>query len=132
MEKQKKFIQDFNELDDWFMQYAYLVEMSADIEPLQNSEKTDENLVPGCQSKLWLTLAHKNGRVKIKADSDALIVKGMVGVCVHIMNDQPPEEIRNAEITFIEKTPIKIQISSDRFKGLESVIEKIKRFSAQC
>lgn len=131
-EKQETFIRDFNELDDWLMQYAYLVENSGNMEQLEDSYKTDDYLVTGCQSKLWIALEFKDRKISIKADSDALIVKGMLGVVLNILNGQTPEDILKAEITFIEKTPLKKQLSSDRFKGIKSVIEKIRNFSLQC
>lgn len=129
-EKQEEFIKDFNELDDWFTQYAYLLELSTLIDSPSESEKNDDTLVAGCQSKLWVSMTYEDGKVRMKADSDALIVKGIVSVFVTLADNRTPEEIVNTEFDFIEKTALKTQLSADRFKGMKILTKMIRDFAA--
>jgi cysteine desulfuration protein SufE len=105
--------------------------MSTGMDKINENEKTENNLVSGCQSKVWLICELRNGRIFIRADSEALIIKGIVGVIVELFSGRTPQEIIEAEIDFIEKTTIKQQISTDRFQGMKSVIERIKQFAVE-
>lgn len=125
-EKQEQFITDFNELDDWFMQYSYLIELTTEMEELNESEKIEETRVAGCQSNVWVIIEYHDKKLRIKADSDALIIKGILSVIVHLFNNQTPDSILNTDIDFIEKTALKEQLSTDRFKGMMAVIDRIK------
>lgn len=128
-EEQTEFINDFNEIDDWMMQYSCLLELTTDMEPVSDEEKNEQNKISGCQADLWIILSCKNGIVHVRADSDSLIVKGIVAVIVALFDKRTPQEICGAHIDFLEKTPLKEQISTDRFHGMQTVIRKIQDYS---
>ncbi len=128
-EEQDEFIRDFNELEDWLIQYSCLLELAADLKPLRENEKTEDNLIHGCQTKLWLAFSCEGGRICVRADSEALIVKGIVAVIVALFDRRTPQEICEAEIDFMEKTPLAQQMSTDRFRGMQIVIRRIKEFA---
>lgn len=128
-EEQREFIADFNELDDWLIQYNVLLEITSKMETLNDAEKINSNRVYTCKAKLWLVMEYRNGKIYIKADSESLIVKGIAGVIAALLNDRTPREIRKADICFIDKTNIARQISTDRYHGMQTVINKIKLFA---
>lgn len=128
-EEQAEFINDFNEIDDWMMQYSCLLELTADMEPVSDEEKNEQNKISGCQADLWIILSFENGIVHVRADSDSLIVKGIVAVIAALFDKRTPQEICGAHIEFLEKTPLKEQISTDRFHGMQTVIRKIQDYS---
>lgn len=130
-EEQEEFIRDFNELDDWMFQYSCLLELTADMEPLKEEEKSEENLISGCQAKLWIVLSCEDGVISVRADSEALIVKGIVAVIVALFHGHTPREICDAKIDFLERTSLKQQISTDRFAGMQSVIQRIQEFAGK-
>ena len=125
-EKEAEFIRDFNELEDWFLQYTYLMDFSKDLDTLGKVEKTEENRVKGCQSLAWLSVETADGAIVIKADSDALLVKGIIGVVAVILHGQKCETVAAWQPRFISETALASQLSADRFKGLVSVIAKIQ------
>ncbi len=130
-ELQDEFIRDFNEIGDWLFQYSSLLELIPDMKPLLPEEKNDETLIHGCQAKLWVVTEYdpETDLVLVRADSDALIVKGIVAVIVALFDERHPEEILEAEINFLERTPLKEQISTDRFRGMQMVINRIRTFA---
>lgn len=129
-EEQEEFIRDFNELEDWMLQYECLLGLTADMDPVAPEEKNRNTLIEGCQAKLWVVLDFKEGRVRVRADSEALIVKGIVAVIVALLDDRTPEEICESELDFLNRTPIRSEISTDRFHGMQRVIERIRGFAA--
>lgn len=131
-ELEETFIEDLNMLGDWFLQYEYLLQISAELPKIPEAERSETNRVPGCQSGVWLKLACENGRVYVTADSDALIIRGMLSVIVSLLNDRTPEEICSYQPRFIKETNIRQQISTDRFNGIHSVIESIQTYAAGC
>ncbi len=130
-ELQEEFIRDFNELDDWMIQYGSLLELIPDMKPLGPEEKNDDTLIHGCQAKLWVVTGYdpETDLVSVRADSDALIVKGITAVIVALLDDRHPEEILQAKIDFLERTALKDQISTDRFRGMQMVIGRIRDFA---
>ncbi|MCU6763464.1 Cysteine desulfuration protein sufE [uncultured Roseburia sp.] len=131
-EEEQEFIQEFNELEDWLIQYQALLELTSDMEKLYETERTEENRIHSCQAKLWLVLGYENGKISVRADSESLIVKGIVGVITALFHHRTPEEVRRADITFMDKTDIARQISTDRYKGMQLIIRKIKKFADSC
>ena len=128
-DEQAEFIEDFNEIDDWMMQYSCLLELTAEMEPLSAKEKNEQNKISGCQADLWIVLSFSDDLIHVRADSDSLIVKGIVAVSVALFDKRTPQEICGAHIDFLEKTPLKEQISTDRFHGMQTVIKKIQDHS---
>jgi len=125
------YIDDLNMLDDWFLQYEYLLQISADLPRIPEEERLESNKVKGCQSGVWLLLHEQEGRVRVQADSEALIIRGMLAVIVSLLDGRRPEEIAEYKPRFISETNIKEQISTDRFHGIHEVIRKIQEFAAQ-
>ncbi len=130
-EKEQQFIDDFNELGDWFLQYEYLIEMICGMAELPEALRTDETRVAGCQSGVWLAMEFKDGRVRIRAHSDALIIRGILAVVVSLLDGRTPEEICAYEMRFIDETPLKEQMSTDRFRGMAAVACEIREFAAK-
>ena len=132
MQLEDTFIEDINSLDDWFFQYEYLLEISADMPRLDPNERTEKNRIPGCQSGVWALFEFSEGRIWIRADSEALIVRGIVSIYVQLLNGRKPKEVLEFRPRFIEQTNIKKQISTDRFHGLHLILERIQAFAVQC
>lgn len=128
---EKTYIDDLNMLDDWFLQYEYLLQISADLPRIPEEERLDSNKVKGCQSGVWLLLHAENGCVRVQADSEALIIRGMLAVIVSLLDGRRPKEIAAYKPRFISETNIKEQISTDRFHGIHEVIRKIQDFAAE-
>ena len=126
-ELEDTFIEDLNMLGDWFLQYEYLLEISTELPKIPEFQRTDENKVPGCQSGVWLDIQYANGKVQVSADSDALIIRGILSVIVSLLSNRAPGEIVAYVPRFIEETNIKQQISTDRFNGIHSVIRSIQK-----
>ena len=132
VELEDSYMEDLDQLGDWFLQYEYLLAISADMPHVAEEERTEENKVHGCQSGVLLVLSYSEGRVHVRADSEALIVRGIVSIAVSLLDGRTPEEIAAYRPRFVEETNIKRQISTDRFRGIHSVVETIQRFAAQC
>ena len=130
-EFEQTFIDDLNELEDWFLQYEYLLQISADLPQIPPERRTDANRVQGCQSGVWLEMTSANGRIRVTADSEALIIRGILSIAVDLLDGRTPEEIISYNPRFISETDIRKQISTDRFNGLSSVIDTIKRFAKE-
>lgn len=131
-DKQAEIIEDFSFLPQWDERYAYLIELGQKIEPLPEELRTEENIVRGCQSTVWLHRECRDGEVYLKSDSDSLIVKGLAALLMKVFSGQPAEEILGAELTFFEETGLSKHISSQRANGLMAMIEEIKSFALQC
>lgn len=128
-EVQDRIITEFAMMGDSFSQYSYLLELSQSLEEFGPSLKTASNLVEGCQSKVWLSICYKNGKIKIKADSDTLIIKGMLTILIEIFSERTPEEIVQTDFYCFEETKIKEAFSSERVKGIGYIYKKIKDFA---
>ena len=108
-EKQEKIIDEFSPFDDWMDRYQYLVELGNDLKSLPESDKTDQNLIQGCQSRVWLTAEYKDGRIIYHGESDAVIVKGIVSLLINVLSGNTPDEIINSDLHFIDNIPLKKQ-----------------------
>lgn len=130
-EKEDRFVEEFNSLDDWFIQYDYLLEMAAQTPPMPEEEKTGENLVRGCQSTVWLKLLYEDGVLRIHAESDALIVSGLLAVILYLADGETPEAIAEADFAFFRRTALKDEMSSSRTNGVRSILNKLKEEAAR-
>ncbi|MCU6761462.1 Uncharacterized sufE-like protein ygdK [uncultured Roseburia sp.] len=128
---EETYMDDLNLLDDWFLQYEYLLEISSDLPHIPKELRTEENKVHGCQSGVWLLLSEDNGRIYVQADSEALIIRGMLAVIVSLLNGRKADEIVCYTPRFIEETNLKTQISTDRFHGIHEVIKNIQNFAGK-
>ena len=130
-EKQAKIAREFQELGDGFEQYAYLIELSVALPPLPEEKKTDDRLVKGCQSHVWLDLRTEDSAFAFDADSDTLILKGVLYLLREIFNGQQPEAVAAAELWFFGQTEIMTTFDADRQKGIGYIIRHIQEFAAE-
>ena len=128
---QDEIIEDFSYLDDWVEKYAYLIQLGNELEPLDPQYKTEEHLIKGCQSQVWFNMLYQDGVVKLCADSDALIVKGLAYLVIQVLSDQTPQDIMSADLYFLDKIGVKQNLSPQRANGLLAMIGAIKKFATQ-
>lgn len=126
---QEEIIEEFSIFSDWLDKYDYLIELGNELPETAPSLKSDENLINGCQSKVWLDADFRDGKVYYQADSDAIIVKGIVALLVKVMNGQPPKEIVDNELYFIDRIGLKQNLSPTRSNGLLAMVKKMKLFA---
>jgi len=131
-EKQKQIIEDFSMFDDWMQKYEYLIELGKDLPKIEDSKKTEDRLIEGCQSKVWLDAKYENDKMHFSADSDAIITKGIIGLLVQVLNDQKPEEIAKADLYFIKEIGLHEHLSPTRSNGLVSMVKKMKMEALKC
>ncbi len=127
---QEEIVENFSFLPQWDERYAYLIELGQAMPPMPPEYKTDDNIVRGCQSTVWLHQTLENGKVQLMADSDSLIVKGLASLLIQIYSDQPPQAILSDDLFFFEETGLSKHLSSQRANGLMAMIEEIKAFAA--
>lgn len=125
-EIQDEIIEEFELFDDWMQKYDHLIEMGKSLPMIDPSLKTDERLIKGCQSKVWLATSKKNGLIEYTADSDAVISKGVIAMLIRVLNHHTPEEIVNADLYFIDRIGLKEHLSPNRSNGLVSMIRQMK------
>jgi len=128
-EIQHEIIEEFSIYEDWMDKYGYLIELGNDLKDLDPKEKTDEYLIKGCQSRVWLVSDFIDGKVVFRAESDAIIVKGMVALLLRVVSDRTPEEIIENELFFVDEIGLKQHLSPTRSNGLLSMIKQIKLYA---
>lgn len=128
-EIQDEIIEEFTELDDWMDRYQLLIDMGSEQPPLPEQYKTEQNLIDGCQSRVWLQADLVDGRIHFQAESDALIVKGIVTLLLRVLNDQTPQDILDADLYFIEKIGLREHLSPTRSNGLLAMMKQIKMYA---
>jgi cysteine desulfuration protein SufE len=131
-EIQAEIVENFSFLPEWDERYAYLIELGQKMAPLPAEYKTEENIVRGCQSTVWLHRECRDGKVQLESDSDSLIVKGLAALLMKVYSGQPAEKVLTANLTFFEGTGLSKHLSSQRANGLMAMIEEIKAFAARC
>ena len=127
-EIQDEIIDDFEFFDEWMDKYNYLIELGNQLEPLNPKHKNNEYLIEGCQSKVWLHAELDNGDVKFTADSDAIITKGIVALLVKVLSGRKPEEIKDANLYFIDRIGLKENLSPTRSNGLLAMMKQMKLY----
>ncbi|MBP3689398.1 MAG: SufE family protein [Bacteroidaceae bacterium] len=128
-EIQDEIIEEFMELDDWMDRYQLLIDMGNDAEPLDEKYKTEQNLIDGCQSRVWLQADIIDGRVRFMAESDALIVKGIVALLIRVYNDQTPDDILTSDPYFIKEIGLSEHLSPTRSNGLLAMLKQMKMYA---
>ena len=129
-ELQNELIEQFEPFDDWMDRYQLIIEMGDELPQITEQEKKDENLIEGCQSRVWIVCeAHDDGTLHFRADSDALIVKGIAAMLLKIYDDQTPSAILNSPLFFIERLNLTGHLSPTRSNGLSSMIQRIKTYA---
>lgn len=126
---QENIIEEFSKFNDWFDVYEYLIKLGKELEPLDVELKSEENLLNGCQSQVWLKADVKNDRIYYFADSDSLITRGILSLLIRVVNNQDSEDIKNAEFYFIDRIGLKSNLSPSRANGLLSIIKHIKSYA---
>lgn len=126
---EKEIIEDFELFDDWEGKYDYLIGMGKELPLIDEQYKTEEFLIRGCQSRVWLNANYEKDRVFFTADSDAIITKGLVGLMIKILSGQKAEDIINADLGFIDKIGLKEHLSPTRSNGLASMIKQMKMYA---
>lgn len=126
---QNELIEEFSMFDDWMERYEYMIELGKSLPLIDAKYKTDENIIKGCQSKVWLHSEFKNDKVIFSADSDAIITKGIVAILVRVFSNQSPQEILSANTDFIDAIGLKEHLSPTRANGLVSMIKQIKMYA---
>jgi cysteine desulfuration protein SufE len=128
-EVQKEIIADFSVYEDWMDKYTYLIELGNELEPIDAAYKVDQNLIRGCQSRVWLQQKLEEDRIIFEAESDALIVKGLVALLLKVYSGRSPQEILDAEPYFIDAIGLKQHLSPTRSNGLMAMVKQIKLYA---
>lgn len=128
-EKQEEIIEEFNVLDDWMDKYQLLIDIGNEQEPLDARYKTEQNLIEGCQSRVWLHADYTDGIVTYRAESDALIVKGLVGLLLRVVSGHTPQEILDNDLYFISAIGLQEHLSPTRSNGLLSMVKQIRLYA---
>ncbi|MFA6401375.1 MAG: SufE family protein [Salinivirgaceae bacterium] len=127
--RQDTVIEEFSVFTDWMDKYSYLIDLGKELPPVSEEAKSDQTLIKGCQSKVWLDAELVDGKIKFNADSDAIITKGIIALLVRVMSDLSPEEIMNADLYFIDKIGLHENLSPTRSNGLSSMVKQIKMYA---
>tara|TARA_B100001142_G_scaffold324012_1_gene375042 strand:+ start:351 stop:767 length:417 start_codon:yes stop_codon:yes gene_type:complete len=128
-EIQEEIIDDFNVFDDWMHKYQYLIDLGKDLPVIDNKYKIDENLIRGCQSRVWLHAIEKNKNIVYTADSDAIMTKGIIALLIRVLSNQNASDIAKADLTFIDEINLTEQLSPTRANGLLSMIKEMKIYA---
>ena len=128
-ETEEEIINEFSYFDDWMDKYNYLIEMGKTIPTIDTQYKIENNLIKGCQSRVWLHAKLENGKISFTADSDAVITKGIANLLIRVMNHQTPDDILNAEFTFVDKIGLKEHLSPTRSNGLMAMLKQMRLYA---
>lgn len=128
-EQQDEVIEEFEGFSDWMDKYQMLIDLGNDLEPLDAKYKTEQNLIDGCQSRVWLQADYIDGQIVFSADSDALISKGIIALLIQVLSGHTPSEIANADLYFIDRIGLKEHLSPTRSNGLLSMVKQIRMYA---
>ncbi len=128
-EKEQEIISEFEMFDDWMDKYNYIIETGKSVPVIDPQYKQDQFLIKGCQSQVWLQASMEDGKVIFKADSDALITRGIVGLLIRVLSNQPPQDIVDADLAFIDAIGLKEHLSPTRSNGLVNMIKQMKLYA---
>lgn len=128
-ELQDEVIEGFSDFDDWMDKYQLLIDLGNEQEPLDEKYKTEQNLIDGCQSRVWLQADLVDGKVIFQAESDALIVKGIIALLIKVVSGHTPDEILNSDLYFIEKIGLKEHLSPTRSNGLLAMVKQMRMYA---
>ena len=128
-EIQDEIVEEFSDFDDWMDKYQLLIDLGSEQEPIDEKYKNEQNLIDGCQSRVWLQADLVDGKIIFQAESDALIVKGIVTLLIKILSGLTPDEILNADLYFIEKIGLKEHLSPTRSNGLLAMIKQMRMYA---
>ncbi len=126
---QDEIVDEFSMFDDWMQRYEYIIELGKNLPLIKEEYKVDENLIKGCQSKVWLQGEKDNDKIVFTADSDAILTKGIIAILIRVFSNQTPKDIIDAEMDFIDEIGLKEHLSPTRANGLVSMIKNIKMYA---
>ncbi len=128
-QKQQEIVDEFSVFDDWMDKYAHLIEQGKELSGLEEENRTDNNVISGCQSKVWLHADYKDGKLYFKADSDAILTKGLVALVIRVFSGEEPDTIINTNPWFIKEIGLEENLSPTRSNGLTSMLKQIKYYA---
>lgn len=128
-EIQDEIIDEFSEIDDWMDRYAYIIDLGNALPPIDEKFKTPQHLIEGCQSRVWLNAELIDGRIHYTADSDAIIVKGIISLLIKVLNDHTPREILDTDLYFIDRIGLSQHLSPTRSNGLLAMVKQMKMYA---
>jgi len=128
-EAQDEIIEEFSVFDEWLDKYEYLIELSRELPAIDEKKRTEQYVIKGCQSRVWVDAELVEGKIRYTADSDAIITKGIIALLIRIMNDRTPQEIVGADLYFIDRIGLRENLSPTRANGLLSMIKQMKLYA---
>ncbi len=128
-ETEQQIIDEFANFDEWLDKYAYLIELGKDCPQIAEADKTEQNLIQGCQSRVWLSCSHEEGVLRFRADSDAVITRGIISLLIRAFDGHTPQEILDADLAFIDTIGLKEHLSPTRSNGLTAMIKQMKMYA---
>lgn len=128
-EIQEEIVDEFAMFDDWMQRYEYIIDLGKNLPLIDEAYKTDDNIIKGCQSKVWVHAEKQDDKITFTADSDAILTKGIIAILIRVFSNQNSEDILNADMSFIDEIGLKEHLSATRANGLVSMIKKIKMYA---
>lgn len=128
-EIQEEIVDEFSMFDDWMQRYEYMIELGKSLPMIDDSDKTEDNLIKGCQSQVWVKADYEDGKITFTSDSDAIITKGIIAILIRVFSNQTPEAIMKAETSFLDEIGLKDHLSPTRANGLVSMIKQLKMYA---
>lgn len=127
--RQKEIMEEFSFFEDWIEKYEYLIGLGKELPLISEDKKIDENLIRGCQSRVWLDASLEDGKIKYTADSDAIITKGLISLMIRVLSNSSPKEIAESDLFFIDEIGLKEHLSPTRSNGLLSMVKQMKIYA---
>lgn len=131
-ELQNEVVEEFSDFTDWMDKYQLLIDLGSDMEPLEEKYKTEDNLINGCQSRVWIYADYQDGLLFFQAESDALIVKGLIALLLRVLSGHTPQEILDADLFFIDRIGLRDHLSPTRSNGLLAMVKQIRMYALAC
>lgn len=128
-EIQQDVIDEFSDMEDWMDKYAYIIDLGNALPPIDVKYRTPENIIEGCQSRVWLNAEYENGKIFFTADSDAIIVKGIISLLIKVLSEHTPDEILNSDLHFIQAIGLAEHLSPTRSNGLAAMVKQMKMYA---
>lgn len=128
-EIQQDIIDEFSDMEDWMDKYAYIIDLGNALPPIDVKYRTPENIIEGCQSRVWLNAEYENGKIFFTADSDAIIVKGIISLLIKVLSEHTPDEILNSDLHFIQAIGLAEHLSPTRSNGLAAMVKQMKMYA---
>ena len=128
-EVQDEIIDEFSGLSDWMDKYAYIIELGNAVEPLEERHKTPDNIIEGCQSRVWLVADEEDGKINFRADSDAIIVKGLISLLIRVLSGNTPQEILDTDLYFMKEIGLQEHLSPTRSNGLLAMVKQMRVYA---